>query len=67
MYTTWIEASKAGRSPLNVGRSTERNRRKQARTDENRAYRADLHRSKVNSRSDANTIQIQIDQIKERK
>jgi len=34
------------RSPLNIGRSRERNTRKQARHTENVAYRASLHREK---------------------
>lgn len=62
-----ISASKAGRSPLNVGRTPERNKRKQVRSEENRAYRASLHQQKVNARGDANTIQGQIDQMSKRK
>lgn len=63
MHYNWPSASKAGRSPLNIGRSLERNKRKQARTAENREYRASLHQQKVSARGDANTIQGQIDQI----
>ena len=63
----WPSAMQAKRSPLNVGRSSERNKRKQARSEENRAYRASLHQQKVSARGDANTIQGQIDQISLRK
>lgn len=52
------------RSPLNIGRTIERNRRKQARSRENVEYRAGLHRQK--SSADAvRKVQIQgdIDQI----
>lgn len=57
----------AKRSPLNVGRSPERNKRKQARSAENRDYRASLHQQKVSARGDANIIQGQIDQMSLRK
>lgn len=68
MITNWPAAQKAGRSPLNIGRSLERNVRKQARTAENNKYRADLHRQKVNARNpeDANRIQGQINEISKR-
>ena len=62
MHTTWVSASKAGRSPLNVGRSTERNRRKQQRHAENVAQRADLHRQKIRNSS----VQRHIDEMSKR-
>jgi len=55
------------RSPLNIGRSLARNRRKQARSAENVEYRASLHRQKVSSPSKANEIQMQLDEIRKRK
>jgi hypothetical protein len=63
MHTDYISASKAGRSPLNVGRSTERNKRKQVRHAENVALRADLHRQKVRD----SKVQTHIDEISKRK
>lgn len=63
MHTTWLSASNAKRSPLNIGRSTERNRRKQQRHAENVALRADLHRQKIRDRS----VQRHIDEIGKRK
>lgn len=47
MHTNWPSAMKAKRSPLNIGRSTERNKRKQQRHADNVAQRADLHRQKI--------------------
>ena len=68
MITNWPAAMVAGRSPLNIGRSTARNTRKQARVAENNKYRADLNKQKANARSmdEANKIQGQIDQIRQR-
>lgn len=53
------------KSPLNKGRSLERNRRKQARGKENREYRAGLHREKASGRDRAE-VQGRIDQISRR-
>lgn len=56
------------RSPLNTGRTLARNRRKQARTKENREYRAGLHAQKSTANAhNADTIQRQIDEISKRK
>lgn len=68
MITSWPQAAAAKRSPLNIGRSPERNRRKQDRSEENRKYRASLHSSKANGRSmeEKNTIQNQIGEISKR-
>ena len=63
MHTTWLSASNAKRSPLNIGRSTERNKRKQQRHAENVALRADLHRQKIRDSS----VQRHIDEIGKRK
>lgn len=63
MHTTWLSAEKAGRSPLNVGRSTERNKRKQLRHTENVALRADLHRQKIRD----SKVQTHIDEMSKRK
>lgn len=63
MHTTWISASKAGRSPLNVGRSLERNQRKQRRHAENVALRASLHQQKLRDPM----TQRHIDEIGKRK
>ena len=63
MHTTWLSAEKAGRSPLNIGRSTERNKRKQLRHAENVALRADLHRQKIRD----SKMQGHIDEISKRK
>ena len=63
MHTTWLSASKAGRSPLNIGRSTDRNRRKQQRHAENVSQRADLHRQKVRDSG----VQRHIDEMSKRK
>jgi len=63
MHYNWPSAMAAKRSPLNIGRSLERNKRKQARTAENRAYRASLHQQKCNGRGNEHVIQGQIDQI----
>lgn len=52
------------RSPLNIGRTIERNRRKQARSKENAEYRASLHRQKSLADSVRKAqIQGDIDQI----
>ena len=67
MFVKWADAQKAGRSPLCLGRSAERNKRKQERTNTNRIYRAELHREKVNSRGDANVVQGKIAEISKRK
>ena len=63
MHTTWLAASKAGRSPLNVGRSTERNKRKQQRHAENVALRSSLHQQKLRD----STVQRHIDEMSKRK
>ena len=63
MHTSWLSADKAGRSPLNIGRSTERNKRKQLRHAENVALRADLHRQKIRD----SKMQSHIDEISKRK
>lgn len=63
MHTTWFSAEKAGRSPLNVGRTTERNKRKQLRHAENVALRADLHRQKIRD----SKVQTHIDEMSKRK
>jgi len=63
VHTTWLSASNAKRSPLNIGRSTERNKRKQQRHAENVALRADLHRQKIRDSS----VQRHIDEIGKRK
>lgn len=63
MHTTWLSASNAKRSPLNIGRSTERNKRKQQRHAENVALRADLHRQKIRDSS----VQRHIEEIGKRK
>lgn len=63
MHTTWVSASKAGRSPLNIGRSTERNKRKQQRHADNVAQRADLHRQKIRDSG----VQKHIDEMSKRK
>ena len=63
MHTSWFSASKAGRSPLNIGRTTERNRRKQQRHTENVAQRADLHRQKIRD----SKMQSHIDEMSKRK
>lgn len=63
MHTTWLSAEKAGRSPLNVGRTTERNKRKQLRHAENVALRADLHRQKIRD----SKVQTHIDEMSKRK
>jgi hypothetical protein len=69
MYTSWIEAQKAGRSPLNVGRSLERNKRKQIRSRENVEYRRSLHQQKETrgNPNDRNTVQDQINEISKRR
>jgi hypothetical protein len=63
MHTSWLSASNAKRSPLNIGRSTERNKRKQQRHAENVAQRADLHRQKIRD----SKMQSHIDEISKRK
>lgn len=68
MYTTWFQAQAAGRSPLNVGRSTARNKRKSLRSKENAEYRAQLQRQKDNSDAvKKDMIQSQINEISKRK
>jgi hypothetical protein len=63
MHTTWLSAEKAGRSPLNIGRSSERNKRKQMRHAENVALRASLHQQRVRD----SKVQGYIDDISKRK
>ena len=68
MIITWKEAQEKKRSPLNIGRSTSRNRRKQQRSKENVEYRASLHRQKSSSdMMKKDTIQNQIAEIGKRK
>lgn len=56
------------RSPLNIGRTIDRNRRKQSRSRENSEYRASLHRQKSSADSVRKAqIQGDIDQISLRK
>lgn len=62
MHTTWLSASNAKRSPLNIGRSTERNKRKQQRHAENVALRASLHQQKIRD----SKMQSHIDEISKR-
>lgn len=68
MITTLKEALDKGRSPLNIGRSTERNKRRQARSLENLNYRRSLNSEKANARSmgDADVVQRKIDEIRNR-
>ena len=63
MHTSWLSADKAGRSPLNIGRSSERNKRKQQRHAENVALRASLHQQRVRD----SKVQGYIDDISKRK
>jgi hypothetical protein len=63
MHTSWLSAEKAGRSPLNIGRSSERNKRKQQRHAENVALRASLHQQRVRD----SKVQGYIDDISKRK
>jgi hypothetical protein len=68
MIITWKEAQEKKRSPLNIGRSTSRNRRKQQRSKENVAYRASLNQQKIRGGADnAAATQRMIDEIKNRK
>lgn len=60
---TWSQAQANNLSPLAIGKTPARRARKQARSKENVALRAALHRDRIRNSG----VQVHIDQISRRK